>query len=328
MKTQKLELFVGLFVLAGLVLLAFLIVFFGKIVYFGHGYYEVSAIFSNVRGMAPGTPVRHLGIDIGKLKATEFTQTPDKVKLVLTISKDHDIPADAKLSVRPEGILGDYYLEFSGGTIEAGFLPKDGTAVIKGETVITFDEVAAQIADFATRLQKTLDNVGDNLTRLAGDFTRVLKILTSEDLERDLKATAAEAPQAVKSFRTMSEHMTQVSDQARDLIKQSEEFLKQSQDLVARMKQFTEKADVQLTHQGENLDKLTERLVRSTEAFNETFASLEEILKRFEEGKGTVGALIQKEELHEKLVKTVDEMNDALEEIRKMAESIRRRWGG
>jgi phospholipid/cholesterol/gamma-HCH transport system substrate-binding protein len=318
MKTQKLELFIGLFVLAGLALLAFLIVFFGRIVHFGRQYYEVSAVFSNVRGMAPGTPVRHLGIDVGQLKATGFTQTPDKVKLVLTISKDHNIPADAKLSMRPEGILGDYYLEFTGGTVEAGFLPKDGSASIHGETVITFDEVGAQIADFATRLQKTLDSVGDNLTVLAGSLT---KLLSSEEFQRDLRRTAAEAPEAIKSFRTMSERITQASDQAQDLVKQS-------QDLVGRMKQLTERADVQLAHQGENLDKLTERLVRSTDAFNETFASLDEILKRFEQGKGSIGALIQKDELHEKLVKTLDEMNEALEEIRKMAESIRRRWGG
>jgi len=325
MKTQKLELFVGLFVLSGLAVLAFLIIFFGKIVYYGHGYYEISAIFSNVRGMAPGTPVRHLGIDIGRLKATGFTQKPDEVKLVLTISRDHDIPADAKLSVRPEGILGDYYLEFKGGTLGAGFLAKDGSAVVRGENVITFDEVASQIADFASKLQKTLDNVGDNLTVLAGSLT---KLLADEEFQRDLKATAAAAPEAVKSFRTMSEHMTRVSDQAQDLIKQSEDVLTRSKDLIAKMKEFTGNADAQLAHQGENLDKLTERLVRSSEAFNATFASLEEILKRFEEGKGSVGALIEKEEFHQKLVKAVDQMNDALEEIKKMAESIRRRWGG
>ena len=325
MKTQKLELFVGLFVLVGLALLAFLIIFLGKIVYYGHGYYEINAIFSNVRGMAPGTPVRHLGIDIGQLKATGFTQKPDEVKLVLTINRDHDIPADAKLSVRPEGILGDYYLEFKGGTLGAGFLPKDGTAAVRGETVITFDEVASQIADFASKLQKTLDNVGDNLTVLAGSLA---KFLSNEDFQRDLRATADEAPQAVKSFRIMSEHMTQVSDQAQDFIKQGQTVLTESKDLIAKMKQFTDKADVQLAHQGENLDKLTERLVRSTEAFNATFTSLEEILKQMEEGKGSVGALIEKEEFHQKLVKAVDQMNDALEEIKKMAESIRRRWGG
>ena len=84
MKTKGTEITVGLFVLIGILLLAALIIWFGDIVELGRERYEVSAIFENVHGMAPGTPVRYLGIDIGELKETGLTKKGDQVRPVLS----------------------------------------------------------------------------------------------------------------------------------------------------------------------------------------------------------------------------------------------------
>ena len=45
------------------------------------------------------------------------------------------------------------------------------------------------------------------------------------------------------------------------------------------------------------------------------------------EGKGSVGALLQKDDMHEKLIETIDEMNAALKEVKRTTEAIRRKWG-
>ena len=310
MRTKGAEFTVGLFVLIGILLLAGLIIWFGKVVELGREQYEVSAIFGNIHGMAPGTPVRYLGIDVGRLEKTGFTAKGDRVRLVLSISARYDIPADAVLSVRPTGILGDYYLEFGAGQPEAGYLPKDGTALVQGEPMLTIDEIASQLSGFTAKLSSTLDALGGNLTSLTASLNQ---LLGDEKFRTDIKKTVAEAPDAVRSFKEMTDHVTQVSQEAQDLVKQ--------------MKAAAEKLDSQVTRQGKNLDQLTEGLRKSADAVSDTLASLDEILKRFNEGKGTVGALVQKDELHEKMVQAVDRMNDALIEIRKMAEGIRRKWG-
>lgn len=310
MKTQKTELIVGIFVLTGLFLLAGLIIFFGKAVRLGKNRYEVSAIFENIHGMARGTPVRYLGIDIGELAKTGFTEKGDKVRLVLSIGADYNIPADAMLTVRPTGILGDYYLEFARGNPETGYLKKDGTAVVKGEPMITIDEVVSKLTDFTGKLEQHLDNLGGNLTELSGSLN---KILGDEQFRKDIKLTVAEAPDAVRAFKDMTTKVTATGDQIHDL--------------VGRMKQAVEKLDTQVDRQGENFDKLTTGLRKSADAVNQTLASLDEILRRFNEGKGTIGSLVKKDDMHEKLVKAVDQMNEALIEIRKMAEAIRRKWG-
>ena len=310
MKTKGAELTVGLFVLTGILLLAALIIWFGQVVELGRERYVVSAIFENVHGMAPGTPVRYLGIDIGKLKETGFTPKGDRVSLVLSISAKYDLPKDAVLSVRPTGILGDYYLEFGRGKPERGYLPKDGSAVVNGEPMVTIDEIASQLTGFTAKLSKTLDALGGNLTDLTASLNQ---LLSDETFRQDIKKTVAEAPAAVRSFKEMTDRVTLVS--------------RETQDLVKRMKDVAGKLDSQITRQGKNLDQLTDGFRKSADGINDTLASLDEILKQFNEGKGTVGALIRKEELHEKMVKAVDRMNDALLEIRKMAEAIHRKWG-
>jgi len=311
MKTQKLEFFVGLFVLAGLLLLAGLIIFFGKVVQLGRDRYEVAAIFENVHGMSPGTPVRYLGIDVGELKKTGFTERGDKVKLTLSISTSYRIPADAQLRVRPTGILGDYYLEFEGGSPDkTGYLPTDGTAVIQGEPMITIDEIVSQLTGFTAKLSDSLDSLGGNLTALSGSLN---ELLGDEQFRKDIKATAAEAPGTIKSFKEMAAQIAEASAQTSALVK--------------RMKPIADKLDTQIGRQGENMDKLTEGLLESTQAINETLASLDEILDRFKQGKGTIGRLVKDDDLHESLVKAVDQLNEALKEITKTAQSVHRKWG-
>ncbi|KPJ55737.1 MAG: hypothetical protein AMS16_03770 [Planctomycetes bacterium DG_58] len=310
MRTKGTEFTVGIFVLAGILLLMAMIIWFGRVVELGRERYEVSAIFDNVHGMARGTPVRYLGIDIGELKETGLTRKGDKVRLVLSISAKYNIPTDAVLSVRPTGILGDVYLEFGRGKPEEGYLAKDGSAEVHGEPTVTIDEIAIQLTTFTAKLSKTLDELGGNLTELSASLNQVFG---DEQVRKDIKRTLSETPDAVKSFREMTDRVAAVGGQARELLKQ--------------MKTTVEKLDSQINRQGKNLDELTDGLRKSADAVSETLASLDEILKRFNEGKGSVGALIQKDEFHEKLVQAVDRMNEALLEIKKMAEGVHRKWG-
>ena len=90
---------------------------------------------------------------------------------------------------------------------------------------------------------------------------------------------------------------------------------------------MAENVDGQVTHQGKNLYELTKRLVRDADQANEVLASLKEMLDHINKGKGAVGAVVKKDELHAELIKTVKQLNESLNEMAKTAESIRKRWG-
>jgi len=315
MKAAKTEFAVGFFVLAGLLVIGGLIVFFTETVRLTRTQYEVSAVFDNVHRMKTGTPVSHLGIDIGAIK--DIAAEGNKVKLTLTINYDHRIPLDPKLAIRPTGILGDYYLEFTGGDPEKGYLPRDGSAEVEGIPMITIDDVVGKLVDFTEKLERHLDALGGNLTVLSANLNQ---ILGDEKFQNDIKLTVAEAPEAVKAFKQMSAQFEQTA-------KRFNETADKARDLVDRIRKLTEAADAKLTHQDKNLDKLTLALIKTTDTLNETLRSLDEILKRMRAGKGSVGALLNKDDLHEKMVKTVERMNEALLGIKEMTDAIRRKWG-
>ncbi len=211
-------------------------------------------------------------------------------------------------------------------------------------------EIAAKIGDFTTKLEGVLDNLQNNLTSfvtrinkfldnetMSNNFASILdglsrtlgdkefqqdlrafasglhKTLGDEKFQADLKAAAAAAPETVKSFRQMGDRVTELATRA--------------DELVTKLKALSDKMDTQVTHQGENMDQLAAALRKDLEAVNETLGNINEILARINDGKGTVGKLMTNDELHTKLIKAIDELNDALEQVGKMADGIRKRWG-
>jgi len=315
MKATKAEFIVGVFVLSGVLVIIGLIVFFTQTLRLSRNRYEVSAFFDNVHRMKPGTPVSHLGIDVGAIR--QVAAEGNKVKLTLTINYEHRIPIDSTIAIRPTGILGDYYLEFTPGDATKGYLPRDGSGRVEGTPMITIDDVVGKLVEFTAKLEGHLDRLGGRLAELAGNLNR---IVGDEKFQNDLKAAAAEVPttirtlrETIEAFRDTGRRLTQAADEARALL--------------ARIGKLAENADAQIAHQGDNLDKLAAALTASTHTLNATLVSMDEILKRMRAGKGSIGALLNQDDLHEKLVKTVERMNEALLGIKEMTDAIRKKLG-
>ena len=131
MKQRAMELWLGVFVLGGVVVLGALVLLFGGLMKMSRPTYDVKVEFEKVTGLRPGTPVRMLGIDIGEVKDLQFRERGHGVQMVLQIDGSVDVPQDAPLMVLTEGLLGDNYLEFGGGTGKP--LSHNGDALVIGE---------------------------------------------------------------------------------------------------------------------------------------------------------------------------------------------------
>ena len=310
MTERRLELWVGIFVLAGLVTLGALFVFFGKVVTLSRARYDVKAVFPDVLGMTPGTPVRLLGVNIGEIKEVGLTPEGDNVLLTLAVDPSYSIRANSALTIRATGILGDHYLEFDGGHPPVESLPKDGTAFIRGKVTVTLDSVAEKVGDmietFTTHgplLSAKISGLADNISTLASSLN---DIVGDPAFRRDAKTTMAEAPKTIANINNM---VLQVGRDAHDL--------------TTRLKDLSDKLSAQTDRQGKNLDELKAGLITNVESVNRTLNSLNEILVMLKEGKGSLGAVVAKDELYEKLIRTVDDLNSALEETKKTVIFIR-----
>lgn len=117
MRTRKLELTVGLFILAGLLALLILAVrISGLSLSAGGDTYTVYAHFDNVSGLTSRSKVTMAGVTIGQVKSITFDKNRYTGLVEMAISSDvNTLPADSTASIVTAGLLGEKYVGISVG---------------------------------------------------------------------------------------------------------------------------------------------------------------------------------------------------------------------
>ena len=107
----------------GLFAIAALLVAVGAIYYVGKeknkfgSVLHISAQFSSVSGLKPGSNVRLGGIDVGTVNGIELvTDTTVQVDLIIQRKVQRFIKKDAKASISSDGLMGDKVITITAGT--------------------------------------------------------------------------------------------------------------------------------------------------------------------------------------------------------------------
>lgn len=136
-------------------------------VFGGDGTYEISVEFTRTFNLFPGSPVRVLGVEAGKVRDLHISTDSDVVTVDLLVDDQIQLPEDVSAVVIPASLLGERYVQlvppYEGGpTFEAG-----GTIpVTRTEVPAEFDEVLESLNTFVGGLDENefsrmLSNVAD-----------------------------------------------------------------------------------------------------------------------------------------------------------------------
>jgi phospholipid/cholesterol/gamma-HCH transport system substrate-binding protein len=111
-KTTRIELMVGLFMVAGLLALFFLAMKVSNLGTFsGGGVYHVDARFENIGGLKVKAPVTMAGVEVGRVKAIGYDTKTFQAVVTLGINTDYDeIPDDTFAKILTAGLLGEQYI--------------------------------------------------------------------------------------------------------------------------------------------------------------------------------------------------------------------------
>lgn len=195
---MKVETKVGLLFVGTIILLAFFAYFMGIINPFSNTK-NLNVMYNYAGGIEEGSPVRVMGIKVGKVKKIDFDpdykmSNGEEVKLRLVISVENkawaSIRKDSKFFVNLAGVIGEKFLEISPGTTSSDTF--QGNDYVRGEDPPRIDQLISQSYGLAGKIIEIVDknegsvsNMIGQLDKLITNFNKTLSLLdkTSKDKE-------------------------------------------------------------------------------------------------------------------------------------------------
>ncbi len=121
---SRIDLAVGLFVIAGLAAVAYLALKLGAGALVGSDTTTVRARFTNLGGLAPGASVLVSGVEVGRVESVTLDQRYAAVAS-LRVRKDLPLPSDTRAAIRSSGLIGDKHIALSPGADETLLSPDE-----------------------------------------------------------------------------------------------------------------------------------------------------------------------------------------------------------
>jgi phospholipid/cholesterol/gamma-HCH transport system substrate-binding protein len=116
MERTRINIAVGIFVVAGILALGYLSIKLGRVSWLGGGGYTVVADFPSVGGLKQGATVEIAGVEIGRVDAIGLADY--QAHVVLRINAGVQLQEDAIASIKTKGLIGEKFIRISPGASE------------------------------------------------------------------------------------------------------------------------------------------------------------------------------------------------------------------
>ncbi len=273
---------VGLLVLVSLILLGSAILLVGDF-RFERGY-TIKVLFNDISGLQVKAPVKTAGVEIGEVSKIDLVK--GKAQVTLWIKGNLAIFADARPTIASTGIIGTKYLELFLGT-------KSDRPLKEGDTLIGIDPIS-------------LDKIVNEGLKGFTDLADAVKGVTGEG---SLKKMVANIGSIAERLDTL---LSDKNDNLANIVDNFEQFSERINQVAAKLDDLTgavSKEDLKTTM--DNFKSISAKL-------DEALISLNNIAAKIEGGQGTLGKLVNDEEMADDVKGTVASLRDASEEAKKM----------
>jgi phospholipid/cholesterol/gamma-HCH transport system substrate-binding protein len=196
---MKIETKVGLLALAAIVLVVTFAYMMGLVSPFSNTR-DLNVTYNYAGGIEEGSPVRVMGIKVGKVKKITFEpgyKSPqgEEVKLRVEISVDKKawatIRKDSKFFINLAGVIGEKFLEISPGSTDAEEF--NNGDYVRGEDPPRIDQLISQsyglagkIIELVEKNEGSVSNVISQADRLMTNFNRTLALLDKTSKNKDM----------------------------------------------------------------------------------------------------------------------------------------------
>jgi phospholipid/cholesterol/gamma-HCH transport system substrate-binding protein len=250
------------------------------------------AVYDNVEGLAPSTPVTINGMNVGKVKSIAF-KGDGSGQLLVTLLVDNDFQFSKNSTAQL------YDLGLIGGKAIAIIPAFDNAENAKTETYLE-TSVKAGLTELVnqrlTPLQEKIEVVMNETDSLLVNLNQILDKKT----KNNIKEAIAELNETIKSFKNTSISLNKLVD-------------KNQESLTATISNFETTS--------ENFSKLSDSLANANLAqtmrdLQSTINNFDAIMLSINNGEGSIGKLLKEEGLYNNLEAASKEMEELIRDIK------------
>jgi phospholipid/cholesterol/gamma-HCH transport system substrate-binding protein len=178
----------GFFAIAALLIAVGAIYYIGKERNKFGSVLHISAQFSSVSGLKPGSNVRLGGIDVGTVNDIDLvTDTTVQVDMIIQRRVQRFIKKDAKASISSDGLMGDKVISITAGTPTTPVVA-DGDSLGSYKPIET-DQIMASLKTSADNAAIITSNLADISSRITNGKGALGKLLHDTTLSSNISST-------------------------------------------------------------------------------------------------------------------------------------------
>lgn len=281
------EVSVGLFVVIGV--LAVLVALFaltdpGTF----RGRYHVFTVVQDAGGIRKGDPVQMKGVNIGRIR--DFQIRRDGVRVSMELESEYVVPEDSRISIVSGGLLQSMVAEVIPG--DSPTRVRDG-AVLPSVASTTLTQTAEELSETATELGADADTV----------LLRAQELLSRQNIDA-VGASTAQLQELLVALTGLA------SEQRQQLNALTSSLTRSAQGIEGAVGQ------PELARALARTDSMSLRLDAATASLQQASTSIASLVGRIESGQGTLGKLMQDDQLYTNLNNAVNGLNQLTTDIR------------
>jgi len=326
---QRKSLIVGVFVTLGLLIFIVTIYLIGKKENIFGSAYQISAIFTDVKGLREGDKVRLSGIDIGTVNNVGFLQD-NRVHIQMNIDKEvaQFVKTDSRATIVNQGLMGAKVVIILPGGM-------DSESVSNFDTLVTIEQI--DLDDIMRDVKKSSENIAVVSNELI-DITKKInrgdgifgKIFTDTTFGANLDETSTNIAEITKNLTEISEKVKQgqgiVGKLFGDTLLSAEIDTagRNLEDISANLSEIMEKIN-----QGEGIfgrlftdTSLTNNLYRTSKNLEFTTDNLLELTARINNDSNALNLFINDPEFADSLEILLNRVNRGVDEATKASEAV------
>ncbi len=257
--------------------------------------------YSNSAGISVGDPVIIDGLTVGRVKSVELQKDQSGADVIINFEESVNIPDDSYALIRGNSLLAEKYIQV--------FLGKSTNMISAG------GELQGQIeTDLASTISQQFKPITDKVNTLLSSMDTAINVLRgifTEQVQNDFANSMANIKTTLASFNNSADRVNALLEKESDNI---ESIITD----VSGFAQTVNETEDEFVHIVNNLKAISDSL-NSVEwqelaiEFERAANNINEISAKINNGEGSVGMLVNDEELYMELTRTLGTLDSVLD---------------